>query len=161
MIGLRYSCLLRPPSHACTKPIHTASHCRDHARSTTHSFRALVAAFNTPPSYGNDIDLALASLDDVGALLLTYLDGLPGGIVPMWMRHVLGDAVSIYEGNRDGGSANMRERKRAIRVAQLVLSSPTPSSAYWCTLLSFCHGFRWKRHGMGGTYTGWRGRLQG
>jgi RhoGAP domain len=86
-----------------------------------------VAAFNTPPTYGNNIDLALASLDDVGALLLTYLDCLPGGIVPVWVRSVLGDAIRIYEGNGDSGSASVRERKRAIRAAQLVLRLLPPA----------------------------------
>ncbi|KAF8510015.1 hypothetical protein JB92DRAFT_463624 [Gautieria morchelliformis] len=138
MIGLRSSRLLRPPSHAPTKPTHTVSHCPDHSRSATHSYPALLAAFNTPPTYGNDIDLAFASLDDVGALLLTYLDCLPGGIIPVWMRRVLGDAVSIYEENGDGGSASMRERKRAIRVAQLVLRL-LPTTQF--NLLAYLLGF--------------------
>ena len=59
-------------------------------------------------------------MDDVGALLLTYLDCLPGGILPVWVRGALGDAVGIYE-EGNSGSDSTRERKRAISAAQLVL----------------------------------------
>jgi RhoGAP domain len=121
-IGLRSSRLLRPPSHAPIPPTDTDTNSPGRAQSTTHHFPELVASFNSEPKYGDDVDLALASLDDVSALLLTYLDCLPGGIIPVWVRDVLGDAVGIYEeGYRDGGSESVRERRRAIRVAQLVL----------------------------------------
>ena len=120
--GLRSSHLLRPPPHAPTTPTHVDSRPSGNLHTATHSFPTLVAAFNTPPTYGDDVDLALASLDDVGALLLTFLDCLPGGIVPVWVRGVLGDAVGIYEeGHGDGGSECAKERQRAIRAAQMTL----------------------------------------
>lgn len=44
---------------------------------------SLVAAFDAGPTYGDSIDLSrtLTPLDDVSALLLTYLDCLPGPII--------------------------------------------------------------------------------
>ena len=139
-IGLRSSRLLRPPSHTpVTPPTHTDTKSPRTTQSPTHRFPELVASFNSEPRYGDDVDLALASLDDVSALLLTYLDCLPGGIIPVWVRNVLGDAVGIYEeGNRDGGPESARERRKAIRVAQLALRLlPPPYFSLLVYLLAF------------------------
>lgn len=118
-IGLRSSRLLRPPPHAPSTLSHTATHTPVQTHTATHSFPALVAAFNTPPTYGDDVDLTLASLDDVGALLLTFLDCLPGGLVPVWVRGMLGDAVAIYE--EGNGLDSTTEQQKAISAARLAL----------------------------------------
>ncbi|KAF8589031.1 hypothetical protein K439DRAFT_494968 [Ramaria rubella] len=90
---------------------------------TEHSFPGLIAAFNAPPTYGDDIDLAHASMDDVSALLLTFLDCLPGGgIVPAWARPALGRAMSMdVERDSKDRTNDRKHRREAIRAAQMVL----------------------------------------